>query len=45
MPEDALDLLLDKKVVINDNYALSICLGLILAIITLSPWAQCFGKH
>lgn len=34
MPEDTLNLPLDKKVGVNDNYALGICLGLVFAIIT-----------
>lgn len=45
MPEDTLNLPSDKKVGVNDNYALGICLALVLAIITPSPWAQCFRKH
>lgn len=36
MPEDTLNLPLDKKVEVNDNDAMAICLGLVLAIMTLS---------
>lgn len=36
VPEGTLNLPLDKKVGVNDNYALCICLGLVLAITTLS---------
>lgn len=36
MPEDTLNLSLDKKVGVEDNCALGICLGLVLAAITSS---------